>query len=184
MTEQQQTEYLPKDRHELGVAMCSRVVITTAAAKVLARVRKRNGAVLFHQSGGCCEGSGPSCFRQGTFIISPHDVLLGTVLDGEATNDAETGTPVWISRTQFESWQHTQVVIDVAEGMGTGGFSLEGPDGFSFLSRARVFSDEEFAAVPPALTKTQIDAGAEPAAPIAPVDLEGDFGVMCQMPTL
>lgn len=163
-------------------ALRSRAVITTAAAKVLHVLREKHGELIFHQSGGCCEGSGPSCFAVGSYIVSPYDRLLGFVLDGSAED--EQGTPVWISGTQFTAWEHSQVVIDVTEGMAMGGFSLEGPEGYVFLSRARIFTDEENAELPPAPTKAEVDAGASLPRPLPPVDLEGDFGSVCELPTL
>lgn len=91
---------------------------------------------MFHQSGGCCDGSSPMCYPEGEFVVGDRDLLLG-VLD--VGND---GVPVWISGPQFEAWRHTQLVIDVVPGRG-GGFSLEAPEGWRFLSRGRVFTDEE-----------------------------------------
>jgi uncharacterized protein (DUF779 family) len=91
---------------------------------------------MFHQSGGCCDGSAPMCYPDGDFIVGDHDVLLG-VLEGAAG-----GAPVWISGPQFGAWKHTQLIIDVVPGRGAG-FSLEAPEGLRFLSRARAFTDEE-----------------------------------------
>jgi uncharacterized protein len=92
--------------------------------------------VMFHQSGGCCDGSSPMCYPDGDFIVGDRDVLLG-VLDVGAG-----GVPVWISGPQFQAWKHTQLVIDVVPGRG-GGFSLEAPEGMRFLSRGRAFTDAE-----------------------------------------
>ena len=119
----------------------SRVLITDAAAELLRRLQDRHGPVMFHQSGGCCDGSAPMCYPDGEFLVGDRDVLLGTV----------GGAPVWISGPQFETWKHTQVTIDVVPGRG-GGFSLEAPEGVRFLIRGRVFTDEEnalLAAAPP-----------------------------------
>ena len=91
---------------------------------------------MFHQSGGCCDGSSPMCYPCGDFLVGDRDVLLG-VLDVGAE-----GVAVWISGPQYEVWKHTQLVIDVVPGRG-GGFSLEAPEGVRFLSRGRVFSDSE-----------------------------------------
>ena len=116
-------------------------MITAAAADLLRRLQDRNGPVMFHQSGGCCDGSSPMCYPEGEFIVGDRDVLLG-VLDG---------APVWISGPQFEVWKHTQVTIDVVPGRG-GGFSLEAPEGVRFLIRGRAFTAAELAAlnaVPP-----------------------------------
>ena len=118
-----------------------RVLITEAAAVLLDRLREQHGPVMFHQSGGCCDGSSPMCYPEGEFIVGDRDVLLGVVADA----------PVWISGPQFEVWKHTQVTIDVVPGRG-GGFSLEAPEGVRFLIRGRVFTDEEnsaLAAQPP-----------------------------------
>ncbi|MFN8088047.1 MAG: DUF779 domain-containing protein [Mycobacterium sp.] len=109
-----------------------RVLITEAAAELLRRLRERHGPVMFHQSGGCCDGSSPMCYPDGEFIVGDRDVLLG-VLDG---------APVWISGPQFDLWKHTQLLIDVVPGRG-GGFSLEAPEGVRFLTRGRAFTDAE-----------------------------------------
>lgn len=113
-----------------------RVLITAAAAELLGRLRDQHGPVMFHQSGGCCDGSSPMCYPDGEFVVGDRDVLLGTVVD----------TPVWISGPQFQTWKHTQLVIDVVPGRG-GGFSLEAPEGVRFLSRGRAFTAEENASL-------------------------------------
>jgi uncharacterized protein (DUF779 family) len=110
----------------------SRALITQAAAELLRRLQDRYGALMFHQSGGCCDGSSPMCYPDGEFIVGDRDVLLGMLDD----------TPVWISGPQFEAWKHTQLVIDVVPGRG-GGFSIEAPEGMRFLSRGRAFTDAE-----------------------------------------
>lgn len=109
-----------------------RVLITEAAVALLRRLRARHGPLMFHQSGGCCDGSSPMCYPDGEFIVGDRDVLLGVL----------EGAPVWISGPQFEAWKHTQLVIDVVPGRG-GGFSLEAPEGVRFLSRGRAFTDAE-----------------------------------------
>lgn len=116
----------------------ARVLITDAAAELLARLVARHGPVMFHQSGGCCDGSAPMCYPDGDFIIGDHDVLLG-VLD---VDGAGGGTPVWISGPQFQAWKHIQLIIDVVPGRGAG-FSLEAPEGMRFLARGRAFTDDE-----------------------------------------
>lgn len=113
----------------------SRALITEAAADLLRRLGDRHGALMFHQSGGCCDGSSPMCYPDGEFIVGDRDVLLAIL-------DVGDGVPVWISGPQFDAWKHTQLVIDVVPGRG-GGFSLEAPEGMRFLSRARAFSDAE-----------------------------------------
>jgi len=112
-----------------------RALITRAAADLLARLQDRHGALMFHQSGGCCDGSSPMCYPDGDFIVGDRDVLL-------AIFDVGDGVPVWISGPQFEAWKHTQLVIDVVPGRG-GGFSVEAPEGMRFLSRGRAFSADE-----------------------------------------
>jgi uncharacterized protein (DUF779 family) len=119
--------------------MVSGVVITAAAAEVLARLQEAHGPVMFHQSGGCCDGSSPMCYPRGDFLVGDRDVLLGVLDVGPA------GVPVWISGPQYGAHyrdKHTQLVIDVVPGRG-GGFSLEAPEGVRFLSRGRAFSGDE-----------------------------------------
>ena len=99
-----------------------------------ALVRAKHGPVMFHQSGGCCDGSAPMCYPQGEFIVGDYDRLLGHI----------GGAPFYISGPQFEYWQHTQLIIDVVPGRG-GMFSVEGPEGKRFLTRSRLFTDEEWA---------------------------------------
>ncbi|KAA0086871.1 DUF779 domain-containing protein [Mycolicibacterium sp. P9-64] len=135
----------------------SRALITAAAADLLRRLQSRNGAVMFHQSGGCCDGSSPMCYPEGDFIVGDRDVLL-SILDVGGD-----GVPVWISGPQFDAWKHTQLVIDVVPGRG-GGFSLESPEGMRFLSRGRAFTDAENALLSehPPVTGEQYEAGARP----------------------
>ncbi|WP_343603204.1 DUF779 domain-containing protein, partial [Mycobacterium sp.] len=142
--------------------MVDRVVITAAAAQLLSRLIARHGPVMIHQSGGCCDGSSPMCYPDGDFIVGDRDVLLG-VLDLE--NGAGDGVPVWISGPQFQTWKHTQLVIDVVPGRG-GGFSLEAPDGVRFLSRGRAFSDAENGglAQAPVITGAGYERGERPPA--------------------
>lgn len=115
-----------------------RVLITTAAADLLARLTDRHGPLMFHQSGGCCDGSAPMCYPRGEFIVGDRDVLLGVL----AVDGVADGVPVWISGPQFQAWQHTQLTIDVVAGRGSG-FSVEAPEGVRFLSRGRAFTDAE-----------------------------------------
>ncbi|WP_402464149.1 DUF779 domain-containing protein [Isoptericola aurantiacus] len=122
----------------------ARVAVTDAAAELLARLRRRHGDLMFHQSGGCCDGSSPMCFPAGDFLTGDADVHLGdlTVADG-GTDDPGTFTvPVWMSRAQFEYWSHTHLTIDVVPGRGAG-FSVEAPEGVRFLIRSRLFTDAE-----------------------------------------
>ncbi|MGV0699966.1 DUF779 domain-containing protein [Mycolicibacter sinensis] len=120
-----------------------RVRITEAAAELLTRLVARHGPVMFHQSGGCCDGSAPMCYPDGDFIVGDHDVLLGVL---SIDRVAGCQVPVWISGPQFGAWKHTQLIIDVVPGRGAG-FSLEAPEGLRFLSRARAFTDHENAAL-------------------------------------
>ena len=110
----------------------ARVLITDEAAELLGQLQGRHGPVMFHQSGGCCDGSSPMCYPEGDFLVGDRDVLLG-LLD-PANSAGAGGVPVWISGPQFQAWKHTQLVIDVVPGRG-GGFSLEAPEGVRFLSR-------------------------------------------------
>ncbi len=112
--------------------MILRVAITEAAAAVVGRLRQTHGPLMFHQSGGCCDGSSPMCYPKGDFRVGPQDVYLGDI----------DGCPFYIGAAQFEYWRHTQLIIDVVPGRG-GGFSLEAPEGVRFLTRSRVFTDAE-----------------------------------------
>lgn len=110
-----------------------RIVSTDQADALIARLTRQHGPLMFHQSGGCCDGSAPMCFPRGEFKVGAQDVLLGTVAGD---------VPVWIGAAQFEYWRHTQVMIDVVPGRG-GGMSLESPEGLRFIVRSRIFTDEE-----------------------------------------
>ncbi len=110
------------------------VLATDSALALIARLRERHGPLLFHQSGGCCDGSSPMCFAQGEFLVGDRDVHLGDI----------GGAPFYISAPQFEYWKHTQLIVDVVPGRG-GMFSLENGEGVRFLLRSRLFDDAEFA---------------------------------------
>jgi len=118
----------------------SRVDYTEAAAELLRKLSKIHGALMFHQSGGCCDGSSPMCYPRGEFRVGGQDVLLGEFDIEEIAAPIQ----VWISASQFEYWKHTHLTIDLVDGRG-GGFSLESPEGKRFLIRSRLFSDEEWA---------------------------------------
>jgi uncharacterized protein len=118
----------------------SRVDYTEAAAELLRKLSKIHGALMFHQSGGCCDGSSPMCYPRGEFRVGGQDVLLGEFDIEEIADPIQ----VWISASQFEYWKHTHLTIDLVDGRG-GGFSLESPEGKRFLIRSRLFSDEEWA---------------------------------------
>jgi uncharacterized protein (DUF779 family) len=117
-----------------------RALVTRAAVDLLSTLQGRHGALMFHQSGGCCDGSSPMCYPDGDFLVGDRDILLG-LLDVR-TEKQPDGVPVWISGPQFEAWKHTQLVIDLVPGRG-GGFSLEAPEGMRFLSRGRAFTKDE-----------------------------------------
>lgn len=110
----------------------TQVEATAAALELIESLKEKHGALMFHQSGGCCDGSSPMCYPAGDFLVGDQDVLMGTV----------GGSSFYISRPQFEYWKHTQLILDVVRGRG-GMFSLEGPSGVRFLTRSRVFSQEE-----------------------------------------
>ncbi len=112
------------------------VTQTEAALALLRKLVTEHGPVMFHQSGGCCDGSSPMCFPRGEFLTGDQDVLLGEI------GDAADPTPFYISRPQFEYWKHTQLTLDVVPGRG-GMFSLENPEGVRFLIRSRIFTQDE-----------------------------------------
>ena len=118
----------------------SRVAVTEQAAELLRRLRAEHGPLMFHQSGGCCDGSSPMCYPLGEFATGPSDVLLGS-LEIEGMPEP---LPVWMSAAQFGYWSHTHLTIDVVPGRG-GGFSLEAPLGVRFLIRSRMLSQQEMA---------------------------------------
>ncbi|MGA9174572.1 MAG: DUF779 domain-containing protein [Thermoactinomyces sp.] len=109
-----------------------RVLATPEAEKVIEQLCEKHGKLMFHQSGGCCDGSSPMCFKEGTFRIGSSDVRLGEI----------AGCPFYMSRSQFEYWKHTQLTVDVVKGRGAS-FSLEIPLGVRFVIRSRLFSEEE-----------------------------------------
>lgn len=113
-----------------------RVTATRAALDLIAELKAEYGPILFHQSGGCCDGSSPMCYPAGEFRIGESDTLLGEVAD----------VPVYIGKAQGEAWAHTQLILDVVPGRG-GMFSLDNGREVRFLSRGRVFSEDEKAAI-------------------------------------
>lgn len=114
--------------------MPERVIFTPRALALTGQLRDKFGPLIFHLSGGCCEGSAPMCFRQKDFRVGPRDVLMGTI----------EGTAFYVSRSQFEYWAYCQLTIDVVEGGGDS-FSLEAAEGVRFIVRSRLFTDEEVA---------------------------------------
>jgi uncharacterized protein (DUF779 family) len=112
----------------------AQVIATGAAKALIERLAALHGALMFHQSGGCCDGSAPMCYPAGEFQVGDGDRLLGHI----------GGMPFYISASQYEYWRHTQLIIDVVPGRG-GMFSLEGPLGLRFLTRSRLYDDAEWA---------------------------------------
>ena len=109
-----------------------RVTATEAARALVRRLRAENGELVFHQSGGCCDGSAPMCYPAREFRVGARDVYLGEI----------DGTPFYMGGAQFEYWQHTHLTLDVVPGRGSG-FSVESTEGIRFLTRSRVFTDAE-----------------------------------------
>ena len=118
--------------------MTPRVLISDEAIAVVNQLKKRFGELMFHQSGGCCDGSQPMCFEKGDFKIGESDVCLGSI----------ENTEFWMSKDQQEYWQYTQLTIDVVPGRGSS-FSLEIPMGLRFITKSRLFTDEERANLTP-----------------------------------
>lgn len=156
-------------------ARVPRVVALPSAVELLDSLRDENGPLMIHQSGGCCDGSSPMCYAREEFLVGDREVLLG-VLDlrlfpgqvpRQAPADADA-VPVWISPQQFQAWQHTQLVLDVVPGRGAG-FSLEGPRGVRFLTRSRVFSEAENAALQPTLSGERWALGERPGPSTVPL---------------
>lgn len=125
-----------------------KVIATAAALDLINRLKAKYGPLMFHQSGGCCDGSSPMCYPLGEFIVGESDVLMGEI--GES--------PFYMSVSQYEYWKHTQLIIDVVQGRG-GMFSLEGPEGLRFLTRSRLFTDEEWASIAAMDEPKSISAG-------------------------
>ena len=114
-----------------------RVLFTQAAQELLTKLQVMHGPLMFHQSGGCCDGSAPMCFPRNEFKVGQSDVFLGWV------GDESANAPFYISGPQFEYWKHTELTVDVVPGRGSG-FSVEAPEGVRFLIRSRVFTDDEW----------------------------------------
>jgi uncharacterized protein len=118
--------------------MIPRVTISPEASAIVAQLKKQYGSLMFHQSGGCCDGSQPMCFEKGDFKIGNSDVCLGTIDDCD----------FWMSKDQFEYWQYSQLHIDVKQGRGSS-FSLEIPLGLRFMTQSRIFADVELSDLEP-----------------------------------
>lgn len=115
-----------------------RVIVTEAAAAVIEALRSAHGPLMFHQSGGCCDGSSPMCYAEGELLLDDSDIWLGAI----------AGCDFYMSRDQFEYWKHTQLTVDVVPGRGSS-FSLEIPLGVRFLIRSRLYTEEESGALQP-----------------------------------
>ncbi len=118
--------------------MPTRVDATPAAIELIEKLRARHGPLMFHQSGGCCDGSSPMCYPLGDLIIGDADVKLGEI----------AGVPFYMSASQFAYWEHTKLIIDVVPGRG-GMFSLENGEGVRFLTRSRIYTEAERDALTP-----------------------------------
>ena len=112
--------------------MTQRVLVSPEASALIADLKSRFGELMFHQSGGCCDGSSPMCFEKGEFKLGGSDIKLGEI----------DGCEFWMSKDQFEYWQHTQLTVDVTKGRGSS-FSIEIPTGFRFIIRSAMFTDAE-----------------------------------------
>ena len=121
-----------------------RVAVTPAAIKVIEQLREEHGPLMFHQSGGCCDGSSPMCYPEGDLMLDDSDIWLGQI----------SGCDFYISRDQYEYWKHTKLTIDVVPGRGSS-FSLEIPLGVRFLIRSRLFTECESQNLQPVYPATQ-----------------------------
>ena len=121
-----------------GSGTTARVALSPQAAHLLVQLTEVHGPLMFHQSGGCCDGSAPMCYPDGDFKIGQHDVHLGDLA-------VEGLEPIgfYMSASQFEYWKHTHLTVDVVKGRGSG-FSVEAPEGVRFIIRSRLFSDDEW----------------------------------------
>ncbi|MDQ0214449.1 uncharacterized protein (DUF779 family) [Oikeobacillus pervagus] len=113
--------------------MVERVVATDEALKLIQSIKNIHGAIMFYQSGGCCDGSAPMCYSEGDFLLGDSDIYLGSIGD----------TPFYMHKSQYDYWKHTQLIIDVAEGGGAT-FSLDSVEDKHFITRSRVFTEEEY----------------------------------------
>ena len=120
-------------------ALPARVVVTEPAAQLIRELVERHGPVMFHQSGGCCDGSAPMCYPAGHSPTGAADVLLGTFALPAEGDQAAVEIPFWMSAAQFEYWKHTHLTLDVVDGRGSG-FSVEAPEGKRFLIRSRLMA--------------------------------------------
>lgn len=109
-----------------------RVIVSPAAEKIITQLKATHGDLMFHQSGGCCDGSQPMCFEKGEFKVGGNDIQIGTIAD----------CAFFMSKDQFEYWKHTQLLIDITPGRGSS-FSLEIPLGVRFIVHSRLFTEAE-----------------------------------------
>ncbi len=113
--------------------MVKRVIATDEALKLIETFKNIHGSIFFYQSGGCCDGSAPMCYREGDFLLGDSDVLLGSIGD----------VPFYMHQAQYDYWKHTQLVIDAIDGRGAA-FSLDSVEEKHFITDSRVFTDEEY----------------------------------------
>ncbi|WP_050614947.1 DUF779 domain-containing protein [Bacillus testis] len=113
--------------------MVERVVATDEALQLIESLQNMHGSIMFYQSGGCCDGSAPMCYKEGDFRLGDSDKLLGTI----------GGVPFYMHKSQYDYWKHTQLVIDAIEGRGAS-FSLDSVEDKHFITQSRVFTDEEY----------------------------------------
>ena len=118
----------------------NRVDLSSAAAEMLQTLTAKHGPLMFHQSGGCCDGSSPMCYPDGDFITSEADIRLADL----EVSGLDKPIPFWMSVSQYEYWKHTHLTVDVVPGRGSG-FSVEAPEGVRFLIRSRLLTDAELA---------------------------------------
>ncbi|NNG10042.1 MAG: DUF779 domain-containing protein [Arenibacter sp.] len=118
--------------------MVRRVLISEGAKQILEQLKTEYGELMFHQSGGCCDGSSPMCFQKGELMLNETDVCLGEL----------QGCPFYMSKDQFEYWKHTQLTLDVTKGRGSS-FSLEIPLGVRFVIKSQLFTEEELTQLDP-----------------------------------
>ena len=116
----------------------ARVELSEKAVALLAELTQTHGPLMFHQSGGCCDGSAPMCYPDGEFLTGDADICLGEI----AVEGVEEPVPFWMSKAQYAYWKHTHLTVDVVKGRGAG-FSLEAPEGVRFLIRSRLMSEDE-----------------------------------------
>jgi uncharacterized protein (DUF779 family) len=138
--------------HTSAAVSTARVIATPAALEAIGRLVAARGALMFFQSGGCCDGSLPMCFDLGEFVVSDHDVLLGDV----------AGCPFYIDHRQYEAWKHTQLILDVGDGLPEG-FSLAAGPNAHFVTNSRVFGRRET----PGCAVLSVDVGTDSAGPAA-----------------